>query len=204
MSTDTKSRIYAEAVRQFALLGYHGTSIRSISSELKIQVAGIYYYYPSKQEILLEIMSSFLDFLSEQVGSALHEASPDSGAAARETATDVLRRAITTHILCHAERQPEAFIADTELRSLMPENRAAIVEKRDRYELLFRGLITAGADAGEFTDIDESIAAKAIITMCTGVSGWFRPDGARSIQEVAADHVRIALNGLVRTTPQKD
>ena len=67
-------------------------------------------------------------------------------------------------------------LANMELRSLSPENRAIIVELRARYENSLRDILDDGMDAREFAIDDIALTTRAIIAMITGVTVWFQPD----------------------------
>src|SRR5258707_518411 len=51
-----REKIRAAAVQLFAEMGYHAAPLRDIAGLAGIQAASIYYHYPSKQALLVEIM----------------------------------------------------------------------------------------------------------------------------------------------------
>ena len=53
-----RDKILAAAVQLFAEYGYHAATMRDIAQIAGIQAASIYYHYPSKQTLLVEIMES--------------------------------------------------------------------------------------------------------------------------------------------------
>lgn len=57
--TDTKKKILNSALDFFSLHGYSGASIRQIAQAVGIRESAIYNHYKSKEEIFLEILSSF-------------------------------------------------------------------------------------------------------------------------------------------------
>lgn len=57
--TDTKKKILNSALDFFSLHGYSGASIRQIARAVGIRESAIYNHYKSKEEIFLEILSSF-------------------------------------------------------------------------------------------------------------------------------------------------
>lgn len=52
----TRDRILAVALELFAQRGYEGTSIRDIAEHLGITKAAIFYHFPAKEQILLNIL----------------------------------------------------------------------------------------------------------------------------------------------------
>ena len=62
MLPDTRSvreKIRAAAVQLFAEMGYHAAPLRNIAELAGIQAASIYYHYPSKQALLVEMGCDF-------------------------------------------------------------------------------------------------------------------------------------------------
>jgi hypothetical protein len=97
--------------------------------------------------------------------------------ASARTPSAQLRSVVRTHVLSHIERQDEAFVSHSELRSLAPANRRRIVAKRDRYENSMRDLLAAGVEAGEFEIADIGLTAIAILMMCSGGVRLVHPAG---------------------------
>src|SRR5690242_12545873 len=72
-----RARVLAAAVQLFAAYGYHAATMRDIAKLAGIQAASIYYHYPSKQALLVEIMEHHMQQLNanlEQILSKPHTA----------------------------------------------------------------------------------------------------------------------------------
>jgi AcrR family transcriptional regulator len=74
----TRERILAVAQELFTRQGYDKTSLRDIAERLEITKAALYYYFPRKEDILLELHLR-LHTLGETVIAEL-EAAPDGAA----------------------------------------------------------------------------------------------------------------------------
>lgn len=189
----TLQRVEQAALSAFATNGYHAASMRKIAALAEVHPASLYHWYPSKQDLLVTLMSRFMDGLTEEVGEAI----------ARES--DPARRlagAIRAHVVFHASNRQSAFVADTEVRALEGEARQAVMTQRDAYQEQFIALIVAGVEAGELHCRDVRVAAFAILLQCTGVAAWYRPDGPLTLQEVADLHVELVFSGLGAPAPQ--
>jgi AcrR family transcriptional regulator len=184
----TEQSIHQAAVRLIFERGYHGTSLRAVAGEVGLQMASLYYYFPSKQDLLLQIMRHTMGDLTATVERAI------AGAVDPE---ERLRAAIRAHILFHAERREEAFIVDAELRALAPANYAAVVETRDRYEQLFAEVLRDGAEQGRFRVPDAKLAVFGLMAMCTGVAVWYRSNGRLSLEQVADIYTDLFLRGVL-------
>ena len=124
-------RIRCAAIELFNARGYHGTPIRALARTVRVEAATLYYHFPSKQTILTEIFTRVIDDLLAGLERAMQSGT---------TVEDRLRAVVRFHVLFHAERQAEANISRSELRSLTPANLRRIIAKRDRYEGMLRSL----------------------------------------------------------------
>jgi len=169
-------RIRRAAIALFNARGYHGTSIRALARIVRVEAASLYYHFPSKQKILTDIFTRVMDDLLEGLERAMQ-----AGTSAEER----LRAVVRFHVLFHAERQAEATISRSELRSQTASNLRRIIARRDRYEAMLRTLLIEGVKSGAFEVRDVPLTATAILTMCSGVSDWFSSDGRLSADAVA-------------------
>ena len=104
-----------DLIREAALIaflkhGFHGTSVRDIAGAAGMSVAGLYHHFPSKLDILFDLMSRTMDDLIGLTEQTLAR-TPGSPA-------DQLRAIVETHVLFHTERRAESFVGNSELRSL--------------------------------------------------------------------------------------
>jgi AcrR family transcriptional regulator len=169
-------RIRRAAIALFNARGYHGTPIRALARIVRVEAASLYYHFPSKQEILTDIFARVMDDLLAGLQRAMQ-----TGLSAEER----LRAVVRFHVLFHVERQAEASISRSELRSLTPANLRRIIAKRDRYETMLRTLLLDGVRSGAFEIRDVPLTATAILTMCSGVSDWFSSQGRLTADAVA-------------------
>ncbi|HET8840112.1 MAG TPA: TetR/AcrR family transcriptional regulator, partial [Ktedonobacteraceae bacterium] len=188
---DTRSvreKIRASAVQLFAEMGYHAAPLRDIASLAGIQAASIYYHYPSKQALLVEIMDTHMRQLNSNLENILNQ--PGG-------ILEKLNQAIASHIRLHTTYKAEFFIIDTEIRALEEEQRKEILAQRDEYEHLFQSLLQEGMDAGILRTSDVKITSYAIIAMCTEVASWFRTKGRLTVQQVIDIYSQIITDGLL-------
>ncbi|MFJ4840597.1 TetR/AcrR family transcriptional regulator [Streptomyces sp. NPDC088746] len=169
--------ILETALACFMEHGYHGTTIRTVASRAELSVPGLYYHYASKQALLVAIVSYAMDDLWERSTQALEEAGSDT-----RQRLDLLVECL---VLFHAHRRDLAFIAYSEIRSLTGEARTTYIAARDRQQRLMDHVIEGGVEQGVFTTAYPREVSRAIVTMCTGVSQWFRTEGKHTPQELA-------------------
>ncbi len=178
-------KLLAAATSEFAERGYHGTSVRDIARDADMTVAGLYHHFPSKQELLKAIMLSALHEELARTKRAVQDAGDDP--------VDQLHDLVVAWLRFHTERQAEALIGNSELRSLEPDARAAIVALRDEQEDLFRKVVKRGRTQGVF-DVDDPVeAARAIVVMGTAAGIWFHPGGRLTPQKLGERYAVLAL-----------
>jgi AcrR family transcriptional regulator len=176
--------ILEAALGCFVEQGYHGTSIRVIAARAGLSVPGLYHHYASKQALLVAITSHAMEELWERSLAAL-----DDGG------DDVVRRLdllVECLVLFHAHRRELAFIAVSEIRSLVGQAREDHIAARDRQQRLMDGVVEQGVADGLFTTPLAREASRAVVTMCTGVAQWYRHGGPLPPDELARDYCTIA------------
>ena len=183
-----RDKILAAAVQLFAEYGYHAATMRDIAQIAGIQAASIYYHYPSKQTLLVEIMESHMWQLNVNLERIIRKP---------HKVKQCLYEAISNHIQLHTAYKSEFFIIDTEIRALEGENRGKILALRDHYEDLIQGLLREGMEQGVLRQTDIKISSYAIIAMCTEVAQWFRPAGRLSVQQVIEMYFKMVTEGLL-------
>jgi len=187
---DSLPPLLSAAVQTFVTHGYHGTTTRTLAASAGMSVPGLYHHFASKQAIIVAIMDYAMDDLWRRSIAAQAEAGPD------------FEQQLALHIEClalfHAYRKELAFLAATELRSLEPEARSRHIAARDRQERMLVEVLRAGVDQRVFRTTDPHQVARALITMCTGISQWFDAAGPLSASAIAKDYVDYARR-IVRT-----
>lgn len=172
------------ALELFWSRGYHATSMREIALAAGVQPASLYHHFGSKEALLEDLMTTFMDWLRGEVMHAVARAT---------TPEERLGNAVRAHVLCHGRDQHGAIVADTELRGLGSERLERVIALRDSYEWIFRQLVIDGVKQRAFSVSDPNLATKALLLLCTGVAMWYREGGRLALDEVADVHVELAL-----------
>lgn len=180
------------AVEKFHTLGYHGTSMRNIADAAHVTVASIYHHFPSKQEILNEIMIGVMRDVMSQTTKALINSGPSP--------EDQLRALVVEWVEFHAEHREVALIGGSEIRSLDADGRALVVSLRDKQEKMFLEVVERGIEEGVFTTPYPKEAVRSILNMGTAVSSWYRPDGYLAPAELAKRYADFATQ-IVQAPP---
>lgn len=187
-SIDTRLRILREAAALFEARGYAGTSMADLSQAVGITKSSLYHHFPSKEALLLEIVQITVDrvtpLVEEIVGSDLPP-------------REKLERALVTHLVEGLADRANLACFLQEGRHLRPEHREAYVAKRDRYEQLFRDILTEGIEAGVFRRVDVALTTRAILGMANSSISWYRPGGVFGPDEIAEAYAALGVRAIL-------
>lgn len=184
--------ILTAALGQIVEHGYDGASVRAIAREVGVTVPALYYHFENKQAMLVALLDEAMSIVSDHVDAALAEAADDP--ASRLTA---MVEAIALYMAHHRKL---AFL-DSERRSLTKKNLSRYVSRRDRLEGKVRETIEEGCRQGSFRTEVPQTCGRAILAMCQGIAGWYRPGGAQTPAQTASEYVRVALAAVEYTVP---
>ncbi|GHD06700.1 TetR/AcrR family transcriptional regulator [Tianweitania populi] len=184
----TEAAIRMAAAGLVARHGFEAVTMRQLASEVGVQAAALYRYFPTKQDLLFKLMSRHMEELLSSWDDAAnrHADQPD----------DRLAAFVEHHIRFHLERRETTHVSNLELRSLSPEQLSPILGLRARYEAELRAILQKGSDVGCFAIEDTALTTMAIIQMITGVIVWYRPQDRLSVDQLIA-HYRIMTLRLV-------
>jgi AcrR family transcriptional regulator len=177
-------RVLEAALDAFAEKGYHGTTTRELAVRSGLSVPGIYHHYPSKQDILFDLMMVIIDELIERSETAVASAGTEPRGRFDALVESLLR--------FHMYRQRGAIVSTSELRSLEPANRVTYVARRDEQQRMLDRIVVAGVESGEFATPYPADASRAIASLCVGVASWYRPDGQLPVELLLRRYLTIA------------
>ena len=176
--------------------GYAGTSVREIARAMSMQGASLYAHVASKEDVLWAIV----DRAASRFETAADAAEADADRVAPGDPEAAVEALVRAHVRVLTEDVEGAGVFAHEWRSLGPDHRAAVLERRDRYEARFRRRIEAGIALGAFAMTDPAVASTVVLTALNGVSGWYRPDG-RLAPERIADHLAELVLRMLTAAP---
>lgn len=171
----TADRVRRAALTLFAQFGYAAVSMRQIARDVGVQPGALYNHFPTKQDILKDLMLSHLAALIDAWERERDRLSDNN---------DPLEAFVRFHIRYHHDRASEVFISYMELRNLEPENFAEVETARRRYELILTDILQAGVADGRYSVDDAKVATRAIIAMLSAIPSWYREDGALSRTDI--------------------
>ena len=174
------------AAKLFAKESYGATSLRQIAARVGVTLGTIYHYFPSKEDLLVELIDDAMAPLVEttaEVDDRLKASSPG----------EVLTWMVEKFVLGTLSRLGTATISDTELRSLSRKNLNRALAQRDAYQAAMERVVAGGVASGEFQVDDHKMTVYAILAACNGIGHWYKPSGRLRPDQVARVYSRLAL-----------
>jgi len=185
----TREDILEAAAQVFRQKGYHGSSMEDIARAVNLQKPSLYHHVSSKQEILLALLNRALELLLERISAISNQDIP---------ADEKLREMVRAYLQILAENTDLSAVLLFEHRSLERKQHARHVPHRDRFEVLWRGVLEEGVASRLFTCDDPALATRAILGVLNWTITWYHPDGTLEIDEIADRYSSLLLNGLCR------
>lgn len=145
------------ALSCFVERGYHGTSMREVAQLSGASMSSIYSRYPGKQHLLTSLYEAMFVELSDRLQQSLQ---------GQQGFTDRLESIVECLVRFHMARQPLAFVALTELRSLEPANQESVIASRRTIQRQVDEIIHQGVEEGIFATTEPGVVSRAIVRMC--------------------------------------
>ncbi|WP_456275722.1 TetR/AcrR family transcriptional regulator [Bacillus sp. AK128] len=184
-----KERITEHSIRLFEKKGFTETSIQDIVDSLGVTKGTFYYYFSSKEELLMDIHISYIDDLNYRQEIILTDQTKNCKEKLYEIALMLISNI--------SVNGPSARVFFREMRNLSEEHLSEIIPKRDRFRLNLQGLLDEGKEKGEFKqNLQSEIVAFGILGMTNWSYQWFNPEGKTSDQEVTKIFVDMILQGI--------
>lgn len=184
-----RKMILDTAARLFGKVGYEKCSMQDISNATNVSKGTLYHYFKTKQEIYDAIFINTLKNMIDFVGNAV-----DISADARTQMIQYFRahaNYFETHYWdFNATMLGVAGVSSTEMR-------AEAIELRDRYETILRDIINRGIESGQFRSGEPGMTARAALSLLNWMPRWYRPNGSKSADDVAAHFAELLLDGVV-------
>ena len=185
----TREDILEAAAQVFRQKGFHGASMQDIAEAVNLQKASLYHHVSSKQEILLSILDRALELLLERISLiSVQDISSDKK----------LQLMMREYMKILVENQDLAAVLLFEHRSLERKQHARHVPNRDKFEQLWKDVITDGVRTKIFQCDDSALATRALLGIMNWTMTWYNPDGSLNVEQIADQYANMMLNGLLK------
>lgn len=184
----TRDRILGAAEQVFASKGYHESLVDDIAEEVSLSKGGIYFHFPSKEDLFFAV----LDRLADRLVVKAEEA------AARETSPLARAEAALMEVLLRlGKRRRLARILMVQGYSMGNAFEAKRVEIFGRFAEVIKANLDEAVLAGEIRDVDTAIAAHVWLGAINEIVIRWLYEGTPQPAS-AADSLRsILVHGLI-------
>jgi AcrR family transcriptional regulator len=170
-AASTRDRILAAAAHLLSRLGYAETTLSGIAGQAGLRPPAIYYYFPSREELVAEVMETGQRLLREHVESALL-ATP-----AGATPMDRIGVAVAAHLSVELHLSDFATAVTRNAGVLPAEIRDRLRDEGRVYLTLWNELLHAAHAAGAVRDdLDLPAARMLVIGALNWTAEWWNPD----------------------------
>lgn len=185
-----KEKIIRASITLFEQRGFSSTSVQDIVDLIGATKGTFYYYFKSKEQLLMDIHREYISDLLRRQEVILENGDWSSG--------QKLSAMVDMLISDIRKNGPSARVFFRDIRHLSEKNIRIITEDRDRFRLNFEEIIRKGAESGEFRkDIRPDMAAFGILGLANYSYNWFDPEGEVNPEELAAIYSVMILEGIV-------
>jgi len=184
--------ILRTSARIFADKSYHSTSMRDISRETNVSLAGLYHYCKSKEELLFLIQDNCFGRVLERLEESLLDI--------KDPVTK-LRIFIENHLSFFAANMAEMKVLSHEAESLQGELHAHVSGKKDKYTKLATSILQeVCASSNRNTSVNLTVATYALFGMMNWIYNWYDPKGKLKVNDLALNLTVLYLEGFAPGT----
>ena len=181
--------ILKTSAKIFAEKGFHRTSVRDISRATRRSLAGLYYYFKTKEELLYLIQERcFLTLLQRW------EAAPTEAMDARAR----VRLFAENHLNFFWHNMPEMKVMAHEDESLTGEFADKILVLKRRYVKVVMDLIAEIQQKEGGKGADLRVATFALFGMMNWIYTWYQPKRDLPVPQLIDQMLRMYFFGLLK------
>jgi TetR/AcrR family transcriptional regulator, cholesterol catabolism regulator len=190
-SVHTRQRILDAAAHVLSRKGYAGTRLTDVAEVAEIQAPAIYYYFPSREELLEEVMWSGIARLIEHVQARLDALPPEA------TAMDRIEVAVESQLQYELEISDYSTAAIRNGAQIPEDIRVRFTAEAARYFDIWRKLLHDAEHDGELRpDLDPRAARMLVLGALNWAVEWWNPrrDSLQQVIRTAKSIVRAGLS----------
>ncbi len=179
-------KIGKAAARLFSRKGYLETTMDELATAAGISKGGMYYYFPSKTDVLFFILSRYMETVLEGLEEEVSQIKDHH---------ERLRHVISRHIDLYTRNVPEARVLLHEANCLPSKYLKRITEKERKYfqvvTRILSGLLSGTIPKGRLTAITFTLFG-----MCNWIYLWYDPKGSVNPGELSEIIYTLFMDGV--------
>lgn len=183
-----KGKLTQQSILLFERKGFSETSIQDIVESLGVTKGTFYYYFNSKEQLLMAIHLGYIDDLLQRQEEILKQ-----NVASRKKVEQMIGLLINDI----EQYGPSGRVFFREMRHLTDENADEVKGKREQFRKNIELLIRDGMIGQEFRqDLQPGIVAFTILGVTNWSYQWFNPAGEISAEDLSGIYSDVILNGI--------
>lgn len=184
-----KHKIKNTSISLFEKRGFAETSIQDIVDSLGVTKGTFYYYFASKEELLMNIHLDYINGLIERQQEILNNS--------KKTCRQKIHDIVSFLVNDIRTQGLSAKIFFREMKLLSEDKLEEVLPKRDQFRFNIENLIKQGMKTGELrADLNPCIITFGILGILNWSYQWFNPDGVISEHELADMFVDMIMKGI--------
>ncbi|MBB4918144.1 TetR/AcrR family transcriptional regulator [Streptosporangium saharense] len=190
-ASERRDHLVKLAADLFARKGFQATTVREIAEEAGILSGSLYHHFDSKETIVDEVLTTFLDDLVSRYRAVL-----DRRDDPRTTLSEMVRVAFGT---LEPHRAAITVMQNdwNYLLSLPGDRFAYLVRTEEEVERMWVEQIERGQAIGQLRgDIDTKLTYRMVRDSVWVTVRWFRPGGRLNTAALADHYITVLFDGL--------
>lgn len=184
-----KEEIVRAATKTFAEKGFANATVRDIAYEAEILSGSLYYYFSSKEDMVTEALSSYLDLTVAGYRRAVEKSNDP---------VEALEELIRVALHGVVQHRDEVTILQNDWHYVGPLQ--VIASRQREVEQIWLNVIEQGVAAGVFrSDLGARMIYRTVLGSIQAVIRWFDPQGERTVDDVIDVQCSIFLDGIRST-----
>jgi TetR/AcrR family transcriptional regulator, cholesterol catabolism regulator len=186
----TRQRILDAAAKVLSVKGFAGTRLTDVAEYAQLQAPAIYYYFPSREDLIEEVMYCGINDMRRHLQDTLRALPPGT------PPMDKIMTALEAH-LRHELELSDYTTASIRNSGQIPEHLRTRQKKEDAaYGRIWRGLFAEAIAAGEIRpDLDAQYSRLLVMGALNWAAEWW--DAKRGSVDTVVETAQILVrNGL--------
>ena len=174
------------ATELFDQRGYTETRMQDIASAMGVTRPSLYYYFSSKEEILVALLIDLISVEKVLMGV------DDPALPALDRLRDLMRR-IGRQVV---DQPARLRIVNRHFAQVPEKFRKEFTRQRRRVRAALTATIRAAVTEGALRPVDPELATSIIFGAITGIGDWYHPSSATSAEETIETITSVLLIGI--------
>ncbi|MFB7718275.1 MULTISPECIES: TetR/AcrR family transcriptional regulator [unclassified Nocardia] len=194
----TRTRILDAAAFVLSRKGYGGTRLSDVAEQANLQAPAIYYHFPSREDLIEEVMWAGVASMREHVTAVLDALPPETAP------LDRIDAAVEAHLRHELEISDYTTAAIRNAGQIPERIRARQVAEENAYGDIWRALFSAAKSEGLLRpELDPRVARMLVLGALNWAAEWWNPRRG-SLDAVVRTAQTMVRNGLSAEAEDSD